>query len=133
MVGLRRCTVILALALWQAIPKKAGDFMKESFNLMRFSKKVIIFTLGATLLYAVVYMVLCFSIGQLPDYSFNVGLFAALSAENLCNAWIKICEHKYKNNGDSDSSGLLLGDEEDGVPNHPNDMTGENVEDNVGG
>ncbi len=106
--------------------------MKESFNLMRFSKKVIIFTLGATLLYAVVYMVLCFSIGQLPDYSFNVGLFAALSAENLCNAWIKICEHKYKGNGDSDSSGLLLGDEEDGVPNHPNDMTGENVEDNVG-
>lgn len=133
MVGLRRCTVILALALWQAIREKVGDFMKESFNLMRFSKKVIIFTLGATLLYAVVYMVLCFSIGQLPDYSFNVGLFAALSAENLCNAWIKICEHKYKNNGDSDSSGLLLGDEEDGVPNHPNDMTGENVEDNVGG
>ena len=133
MVGLRRCTVILALALWQAIREKVGDFMKESFNLMRFSKKVIIFTLGATLLYAVVYMVLCFSIGQLPDYSFNVGLFAALSAENLCNAWIKICEHKYKNNGDSDSTGLLLGDEEDGVPNHPNDMTGENVEDNVGG
>lgn len=107
--------------------------MKESFNLMRFSKKVIIFTLGATLLYAVVYMVLCFSIGQLPDYSFNVGLFAALSAENLCNAWIKICEHKYKSNSNSDSSGLLLGDEEDGVPNHPNDMTDENVEDNVGG
>lgn len=107
--------------------------MKESFNLMRFSKKVIIFTLGATLLYAVVYMVLCFSIGQLPDYSFNVGLFAALSAENLCNAWIKICEHKYKSNGNSDSSGLLLGDDGDGVPNHPNDMTGENVEDNVGG
>lgn len=133
MVGLRRCTVILALALWQAIREKVGDFMKESFNLMRFSKKVIIFTLSVTLLYAVVYMVLCFSIGQLPDYSFNVGLFAALSAENLCNAWIKICEHKYKNNGDSDSSGLLLGDEEDGVPNHPNDMTGENVEDNVGG
>lgn len=68
--------------------------MKESFNVMRFSKKVIIFTMAATIVYAVVYMILCFMIQQLPDYSFNAGIFAALSAENLCNAWIKVWEHK---------------------------------------
>lgn len=59
---------------------------------MRFSKKILMFTMGATLVYAVVYIVLCYMIGQLPDYSFNAGLFAALSAENLCNAWIKVKE-----------------------------------------
>ena len=109
--------------------------MKESFNLMRFSKKVIIFTLGATIVYAITYMVLCFSIGQLPDYSFNAGLFAALSAENLCNAWIKVCENKAKakNDGDTDdSSGLLLGDDQDGVSNHPHDMTDEDINGEVG-
>ena len=110
--------------------------MKESFNLMRFSKKVIIFTLGATIVYAVVYMTLCFIIGQLPDYSFNAGLFAALSAENLCNAWIKVVENKNKANsgGDDDNTaGLQLGDDEDGVIAHPNDLTGENIDDDVGG
>lgn len=86
----------------------------DKFNVLRFSKKVIIFTLGATIVYAVVYMLLCFMIQQLPDYSFNAGLFAALSAENLCNAWIKVQEHK---SGNTDSS------VDDGyVPDHPNDM-----------
>lgn len=92
--------------------------MGENFNAMRFSKKVIVFTMGATIVYAVVYMVLCFSIGQLPDYSFNAGLFAALSAENLCNAWIKVQEHKSKA---SEAEELQLGDDTDGVM-HPNDM-----------
>lgn len=100
---------------------------------MRFSKKVIIFTLGATIVYAVVYMTLCFVIGQLPDYSFNVGLFAALSAENLCNAWIKVVEHKFKANSSDNDSGLLLGDDQDGVIAHPNDLTEENIDDDVGG
>lgn len=92
--------------------------MGENFNAMRFSKKVIVFTMGATIVYAVVYMVLCFVIGQLPDYSFNAGLFAALSAENLCNAWIKVQEHKSKANDDEE---LQLGDDTDGVM-CPNDM-----------
>ena len=92
--------------------------MGENFNAMRFSKKVIVFTMGATIVYAVVYMVLCFIIGQLPDYSFNAGLFAALSAENLCNAWIKVQEHKAKANDDEE---LQLGDDTDGVM-CPNDM-----------
>ena len=87
--------------------------MGENFNAMRFSKKVIVFTMGATIVYAVVYMVLCFSIGQLPDYSFNAGLFAALSAENLCNAWIKAAS--------SNLEEPQLGDDTDGVM-HPNDM-----------
>ena len=99
--------------------------MKDSFNVMRFSKKVIIFTMGVTIAYAIVYMVLCFMIKQLPDYSFNAGIFAALSAENLCNAWIKVWEHKSKNNEvcQTDSSNG------DGVF-HPNELTGENI--NVG-
>lgn len=99
--------------------------MKESFNVMRFSKKVIIFTMGVTIAYAIIYMVLCFMIRQLPDYSFNAGIFAALSAENLCNAWIKVWEHKSKNNEayQTDSSNG------DGVF-HPNELTGENI--NVG-
>lgn len=92
--------------------------MGENFNAMRFSKKVIVFTMGATIVYAVVYMVLCFVIGQLPDYSFNAGLFAALSAENLCNAWIKVQEHKSKS---GDVEELQLGDDTDGVM-CPNDM-----------
>lgn len=108
--------------------------MKGSFNLMRFSKKIIIFTLGATIVYAVTYMILCFSIGQLPDYSFNAGLFATLSAENLCNAWIKVCESKAKKKDDADNAPeILLGDDNDGVPDHPNDMTGENTDGEVGG
>ena len=94
--------------------------MGENFNAMRFSKKVIVFTMGATIVYAVVYMVLCFSIGQLPDYSFNAGLFAALSAENLCNAWIKVQEHK-SGAGNTKLEEPQLGDDTDGVM-HPNDM-----------
>lgn len=66
--------------------------MKENWNLMRFSKKIIVFTMGVTLVYATVYMILCFRTGQLPESSFNMGLFTALSAENLCNAWIKVRE-----------------------------------------
>lgn len=59
---------------------------------MRFSKKIIIFTMACTVIYAIAYMVLCYRIGQLPDYSFNAGIFAALTAENGFNAWIKTCE-----------------------------------------
>ena len=66
--------------------------MKENWSLMRFSKKIIVFTMGATIIYAIVYMILCFRTGQLPESSFNIGLFAAMSAENLCNAWIKVRE-----------------------------------------
>lgn len=66
--------------------------MKENWNLMRFSKKIIVFTMGVTIIYAIVYMILCFTTGQLPESSFNVGLFATMSAENLCNAWIKVRE-----------------------------------------
>lgn len=76
--------------------------------------------MGATIVYAVVYMVLCFSIGQLPDYSFNAGLFAALSAENLCNAWIKVQEHK-SGAGNTKLEEPQLGDDTNGVM-HPNDM-----------
>ena len=60
---------------------------------IRFSKKIIILTMAATLTYAIAYMVLCFITEQLPDYSFNAGLFAALTAENWCNAWIKTKEY----------------------------------------
>lgn len=66
--------------------------MKKNWSLMRFSKKIIVFTMGATIVYAIVYMILCFRTGQLPESSFNIGLFAAMSAENLCNAWIKVRE-----------------------------------------
>ena len=59
---------------------------------IRFSKKIIIFTMVCTMIYAVAYMVLCYRIGQLPDYSFNAGIFAALTAENGFNAWIKTAE-----------------------------------------
>ena len=59
---------------------------------IRFSKKIIIFTMACTVIYAVAYMVLCYRIGQLPDYSFNAGIFAALTAENGFNAWIKTAE-----------------------------------------
>lgn len=100
--------------------------MKESFSVMRFSKKVIIFTMGATIVYAVVYMILCFMIQQLPDYSFNAGIFAALSAENLCNAWIKVWEHKSKKASDQ----LNSNDETENSVFHPNDLTGETI--NVG-
>lgn len=98
--------------------------MNKPFNALRFSKKVIVFTLGATIVYAVVYMILCFQIGQLPDYSFNAGLFAALSAENLCNAWIKVQEHKSNAAGAANVDDSQLGDDSDGIM-HPNDMEAE--------
>lgn len=89
--------------------------MKKPFNALRFSKRVIVFTLGATIVYAIVYMILCFQIGQLPDYSFNAGLFAALSAENLCNAWIKVQEHKTNAVIAANVTDSQLGDDSDGV------------------
>lgn len=96
---------------------------------MRFSKKVIVFTMAATIIYAVVYMILCFMIQQLPDYSFNAGIFAALSAENLCNAWIKVWEHKSKKVSDQSRLDGLDKETENSVF-HPNELTGENI--NVG-
>jgi hypothetical protein len=78
----------------QKIKKKKADF-----DALRFSKKIIVFTMGCTIAYAVVYLILCFTIQSLPDYSFNAGIFAALSAENICNAWIKVKEsNKATNN-----------------------------------
>lgn len=65
---------------------------------MRFSKKIIALTMACTIIYAVVYLILCFKIGILPDYSFNAGIFAALSIENWCNAWIKTKEYQHKSN-----------------------------------
>ena len=65
---------------------------------MRFSKKIIIITMSCTLVYAAVYLILCFRLGMLPDYSFNAGIFAALAAENWCNAWIKTKEYEHKVN-----------------------------------
>ena len=59
---------------------------------MRFSKKIIILTMACTIIYAIAYLFLCFKIQQLPDNSFNVGIFSALAAENWCNAWIKTKE-----------------------------------------
>ena len=67
---------------------------------IRFSKKIIIFTMACTVIYAVVYMVLCYRIGQLPDYSFNAGIFAALTAENGFNAWIKTAEKRQNSSTD---------------------------------
>lgn len=67
---------------------------------MRFSKKIIIFTMACTVIYAIAYMVLCYRIGQLPDYSFNAGIFAALTAENGFNAWIKTAETRQNNSTD---------------------------------
>lgn len=126
MVGLRPFMVMLAPEQSKAIRNLEVIPVKESFSVMRFSKKVIIFTMGATIVYAIVYMILCFMIQQLPDYSFNAGIFAALSAENLCNAWIKVWEHKSKQ-----TSNQLNPDEETGDSVfHPNELTGENI--NVG-
>lgn len=67
---------------------------------IRFSKKIIIFTMTCTVIYAIAYMVLCYRIGQLPDYSFNAGIFAALTAENGFNAWIKTAETGQNNSTD---------------------------------
>ena len=72
---------------------------------IRFSKKIIVLTMTFTIIYAVVYLILCFRIGMLPDYSFNAGIFTALSIENWCSAWIKTKEYQHKtNNGDNITS-----------------------------
>lgn len=68
---------------------------------IRFSKKIIIFTMACTVIYAIAYMVLCYRIGQLPDYSFNAGIFAALTAENGFNAWIKTAEAGQNSSADN--------------------------------
>ena len=77
---------------------------------IRFSKKIIILTMAATLTYAIAYMVLCFVTGQLPDYSFNAGLFAALTAENWCNAWIKTKEYSQPVDREEQKDNLVTSD-----------------------
>ena len=77
---------------------------------IRFSKKIIILTMAATLTYAIAYMVLCFVTGQLPDYSFNAGLFAALTAENWCNAWIKTNEYSQPVDKEEQKDNLVTSD-----------------------
>lgn len=77
---------------------------------IRFSKKIIILTMAATLTYAIAYMVLCFITGQLPDYSFNAGLFAALTAENWCNAWIKTKEYTQPAKKEEPENNLVTSD-----------------------
>lgn len=73
---------------------------------LRFSKKIIILTMACTIAYAIVYMILCFKINQLPDYSFNAGIFAALTAENWCNAWIKTKENVMSSQQSNQSSSI---------------------------
>lgn len=80
---------------------------------MRFSKKIIIFTMTCTVIYAIVYMVLCYRIGQLPDYSFNAGIFAALTAENGFNAWIKTAEAGQDNSTDNSADPVPVDDSND--------------------
>lgn len=80
---------------------------------MRFSKKIIIFTMTCTVIYAIAYMVLCYRIGQLPDYSFNAGIFAALTAENGFNAWIKTAEAGQDNSTDDSADPIPVDDSND--------------------
>lgn len=80
---------------------------------MRFSKKIIIFTMTCTVIYAIAYMVLCYRIGQLPDYSFNAGIFAALTAENGFNAWIKTAEAGQNNSTDNSADPVPVDDSND--------------------
>lgn len=80
---------------------------------MRFSKKIIIFTMTCTVIYAIAYMVLCYRIGQLPDYSFNAGIFAALTAENGFNAWIKTAEAGQDNSIDNSADPVPVDDSND--------------------
>lgn len=80
---------------------------------MRFSKKIIIFTMACTVIYAIAYMVLCYRIGQLPDYSFNAGIFAALTAENGFNAWIKTAEAGQNNSTDNSVDPIPVDDSND--------------------
>lgn len=80
---------------------------------MRFSKKIIIFTMTCTVIYAIAYMVLCYRIGQLPDYSFNAGIFAALTAENGFNAWIKTAEAGQDNSINNSADPVPVDDSND--------------------
>ena len=80
---------------------------------MRFSKKIIIFTMTCTVIYAIAYMVLCYRIGQLPDYSFNAGIFAALTAENGFNAWIKTAEAGQDNSTNNSADPVPVDDSND--------------------
>lgn len=80
---------------------------------MRFSKKIIIFTMACTVIYAIAYMVLCYRIGQLPDYSFNAGIFAALTAENGFNAWIKTAETGQDSSTDDSVDPIPVDDSKD--------------------
>ena len=77
---------------------------------MRFSKKILILTMACTIIYAIVYMILCFKTGQLPDYSFNAGIFAALTAENWCNAWIKTKEYSQPVDKEEQKDNLVTSD-----------------------
>ena len=77
---------------------------------IRFSKKIIILTMAATLTYTIAYMGLCFVTGQLPDYSFNAGLFAALTAEKWCNAWIKTKEYRQPTEKEEQKDNLVTSD-----------------------
>ena len=66
-----------------------------------------------TVIYAIAYMVLCYRIGQLPDYSFNAGIFAALTAENGFNAWIKTAEAGQNNSTDNSADPVPVDDSND--------------------
>ena len=66
-----------------------------------------------TVIYAIAYMVLCYRIGQLPDYSFNAGIFAALTAENGFNAWIKTAEAGQDNSTDNSADPVPVDDSND--------------------
>ena len=66
-----------------------------------------------TVIYAIAYMVLCYRIGQLPDYSFNAGIFAALTAENGFNAWIKTAEAGQGNSTDNSVDPVPVDDSND--------------------
>lgn len=66
-----------------------------------------------TVIYAIAYMVLCYRIGQLPDYSFNAGIFAALTAENGFNAWIKTAEAGQDNSTNNSADPVPVDDSND--------------------
>ena len=69
--------------------------------------------MACTVIYAIAYMVLCYRIGQLPDYSFNAGIFAALTAENGFNAWIKTAEAGQDNSTDNSADPVPVDDSND--------------------
>lgn len=69
--------------------------------------------MACTVIYAIAYMVLCYRIGQLPDYSFNAGIFAALTAENGFNAWIKTAEAGQDSSTDDSADPIPVDDSND--------------------